>query len=224
MKDKKKLNTRSQIVQCALKLFVEKGYSNAYVTTIANELNISTGNITFHFPTKEHVLVELVQEICAYLYEIEKKNQEKYSVPVAYFLEQAMFVSVCVENTNVKDFILAAYTHSMSLEAIRANDTRRTMDVFREFCPKWTEAEFIQAENIVSGIEYAMHRTENAERLSLEQRLVGSMDAIMKIYEVPEEARKSIIADVLAVDYYSEGLCAYREFLDYLEKIYSGDF
>ena len=72
MTDKKMLNTKYEILQCATKLFLEKGYTDAYVTTIAKLLHISTGNLTFHFPTKEHILAELVRELCAFQWQSEE--------------------------------------------------------------------------------------------------------------------------------------------------------
>ncbi|MBR2329504.1 MAG: hypothetical protein IKA58_06445, partial [Clostridia bacterium] len=44
--------------------------------------------------------------------------------------------------------------------------------------------------NVASGIEYAMLMTENAEKISFEQRVTSSLDAIMKLYEVPAEIRE----------------------------------
>ena len=64
LKQKKALNTRYAILQCATKLFLEKGYTDTYVSVIAKMLHISTGNLTFWFPTKEHILAELIEELC----------------------------------------------------------------------------------------------------------------------------------------------------------------
>ena len=43
--------TRLEIVQVAMKMFLEKGFTNTSAKAISNELNISTGNLTFYFPT-----------------------------------------------------------------------------------------------------------------------------------------------------------------------------
>lgn len=216
------MNTRYKILLCATKLFLEKGYINTYVTTITNMLKISTGNLTFHFPTKEHILAELIKELCAFQSQLEEeKKQAEYSLPVAYLLELAMFASVCESIPNIRDLVVAAYTHPLSLEIIRANDTKRAMSVFGEFCPKWTEIEFIQAENVVSGIEYAMFRTENTQQISFEQRITSSMDAIMKIYEVPEIVRQDIITEVMAIDYSTKGNHVFEEFTAYVENIFA---
>ena len=218
MKQKKALNTRYAILQCATKLFLEKGYTNAYVTTIANTLQISTGNLTFWFPTKEHILAELIKELCVFQEQTaEREAGETHSLLVEYLFELAMFASVCVENPHIKDLVVSAYTYPMSLEIIRANDTERAKKVFGAFCPKWTETAFIQAENVVSGIESSMFMTEKTQQLSFEQRVTSSMDAIMKIYEVPKELRHSIIAEVMAGDYRSKGSHVFEMFCNYVE-------
>ncbi|MBQ6814256.1 MAG: TetR/AcrR family transcriptional regulator, partial [Lachnospiraceae bacterium] len=88
MKQRKTLNTRYEILQCATKLFLEKGYTEAYVTTIANTLQISTGNLTFWFPTKEHILAELINELCVFQERMdEKESEEDYSLITSYLFE-----------------------------------------------------------------------------------------------------------------------------------------
>lgn len=216
--------TKYEILQCATKLFLEKGYTDAYVTTIAKTLQISTGNLTFWFPTKEHILAELIKELLAFQKQVEeKKAGEIHSLLVEYLFELAMFASVCVDNPHIKDLVVSAYIYPMSLEIIRANDTERAKKVFGAFCPEWTETEFIQAENVVSGIEYSMFMTENTQKLSFEQRVTSSMDAIMKIYEVPKELRQSIIAEVMAGDYRSKGSHVFEMFCNYVEEKNMGE-
>jgi len=215
------LKTRYEILLCATKLFLEKGYTDAYVTTIANTLKISTGNLTFHYPTKEHILAELVKELCAFQRQTEEGEEDgEYSRLKAYFLELVMFASLCEENPNIKDLMIATYTRPMSLEIIRVNDTKRAMNIYKEFCRDWADIVFVQAENIVSGIEYAMFRTENTEHLSFEERVTSSMDAIMKIYEVPVSIRQRIVAEVMSVDYWDRGRRVFNEFYTYVENIY----
>lgn len=216
------MNTKYRILLCATKLFLEKGYTATYVTMITNMLKISTGNLTFHFPTKEHILAELIKELNSFQHRIEEgSDRTEQSLVVGYLAELAMFAAVCEENANLKDLVIAAYTHPLSLELIRVNDTTRAKRVFGGFCSTWTEAEFIQAENVVSGIEYSMFRTENTQKITFEQRIASSMDAIMKIYEVPENIRQNIIAEAMSEDYRSKGNRVFEEFAKYVEEVYT---
>ena len=219
MRKKKTSNTKYEIIQCATELFLEKGYTDAYVTTIAKELQISLGNLTFWFPTKEHILAEMVKELCAFqIYtEVEKKDRE-YALLIDYLFELAMFASVCEENPNIKDLVIASYTQPLPLAVIRANDTERSKRTFEKFCKEWSDTEFIQAENVASGIECAMFMTENAQKLTFEQRVTSGLDAIMKVYEVPKDIRQSVLKEVMAMDYRSRGNHVFEAFCDYVEK------
>ena len=213
-----KRNTKYEILQCATKLFIEKGYTSTYVTNITNELGISTGNLTFHFPTKEHILAELIRE----LFSLPRREEEsvvrgEHALLTGYLLELAMFAAVCRDNPNIKDLIVNAYTRPMSLEIIRKSDTKRAMQIFGEYCPGWNEIDFVQAENVVSGMEYAMFMTENTDRLTFEQRVSGSINAIMKVYEIPKAIRDYIIAEIMTLDYRSMGNRVFDEFCNYIE-------
>ena len=53
------MNTKDTIKQRALKLFNKRGVLNVTLRDVAEKLEKSYGNITYHYPTKEHVIEEL---------------------------------------------------------------------------------------------------------------------------------------------------------------------
>ena len=55
----RRLETRSRLFDAALAEFDRRGLSGADVSAIANAAGVVRGTFYFHFPTKEHVLVEL---------------------------------------------------------------------------------------------------------------------------------------------------------------------
>lgn len=57
-----KKNTRQLILDTAKKLFNERGYNGVSLQDIANELDISKGNLTYHFRKKEEIMESLVLE------------------------------------------------------------------------------------------------------------------------------------------------------------------
>lgn len=205
---------RYVILKNATKLFLEKGYTDAYVTTIAKELQISTGNLTFYYPTKEHILAELVRSLFAFQWEKEETGQDLLA---AYLYELALIASVCEEKPTVKDLILSVYTSPMSLAIIREYDTKRAKNTFGKYCTSWSDTDYVLAENVASGIERAMLVTENTERVTFEQRVTSSLNAIMKLYDVPEADRKRLLAEVLATDYRSKGNIIFEEFGGFVE-------
>ncbi|MGH1519309.1 TetR/AcrR family transcriptional regulator [Chryseobacterium sp. JK1] len=57
------MNTKEKILSKALELFNEKGYNNITTRSIAAELNISAGNLHYHFKHSEDIIKILFSEL-----------------------------------------------------------------------------------------------------------------------------------------------------------------
>lgn len=215
--DKSKI-TKLEIVQVATKKFIEKGFSNTSIKAISDELNMSTGNVTFYFPSKEHLLAELVDILCDFQWKMmEKETLEGHSSIMAIGLELLAMAAMCEENEIAKDLYISAYTSPISLEIIRKNDTRRAKEVFKEYCSEWTEEQFVEAETLVSGIEYATLMT-TSDSAQLDMRIAGALHTILTIYNVPKELIDLKVEKVLAMDYRNVGGRVLKDFKEYVEN------
>ena len=179
---------------------------------------MSTGHLTFYFPTKEHLLAELVDMLCDFQWEqVRIHYDEGESMLMSVCLELTAMAAVCEENEIAKDFYLAAYTHPMTLGIIRKNDAQRAKLVFGEYCQDWTQIQFTEAETLISGIEYATMMT-TTESPPIDVRIAGALNNIMLIYQVPEEIRKKKIRRVLDMEYTAIGRKMLEDFIAYLEE------
>lgn len=213
--DKRAL-TKLEIVQEASRQFLEKGYSGTTISAISRALDMSPGNLTFHFPTKEHLLAVLVDLLCDFQWKImEQEADEGLSSIMALCLELTSMASACEQDAVIKDFFLSAYTSPMCLEIIRRNDTARSMKVFAAHRPDWTREQFAEAEILCSGIEYATLMTAG-DPVTLETRVAGALNNILGIYNIPEDVRKAKIQRVFSLDYRTLGreiLARFREYV-----------
>lgn len=197
--------TKAEIIAEATKQFLEKGYSNTTISSIVKELGMSPGNLTFHYPTKEHLLTVLAEMLCGYQWKIlEEEAGEGISSIMALCLELTTMASACEDDEIIKDFFLATYSSPMCLSLIRKNDAERAKKIFKDYCPNWTDEQFAEAEILVSGIEYATFMTAG-DPVPLETRIEGALNNILRIYGIPEEIRKTKIKKVFALDY--KNLC-----------------
>ncbi len=57
-----KKNTKREIVAAARKLFNERGYNEVTMRDIAEQMNISVGNLTYHYHKKEALIEAVVKE------------------------------------------------------------------------------------------------------------------------------------------------------------------
>jgi len=210
--------TKLEIIRVASRMFLEKGYTATTIKAISNELEMSTGNLTFYFPSKDHLLAELVELLGAFQRALmDREADEGLSSLMSICLELAAMAAMCEVNQVAKDVYLSTYTSPMTLEIIRKNDADRARRVFGGELPNWSEEDFREAEVLVSGVEYAtLMTTENGP--SLETRIAGALNCIMQIYQIPEETRRMKIGRVLAMDYRGIGSRVFREFLEFVEQ------
>lgn len=216
---KKSSATKYEILKTAIQLFFEKGYSAVSPNIIAKTLNMSTGNLTYYYPTKEHLLAVLVDDLCKYQWKLIKEEAEDgISSVMAICLELMTMASACESNPVAKDFFISAYQSPMTLKIIRENDTERSKTVYAEYCREWTDEQFAEAEILVSGIEYATLMSLD-ENIPLEIRIAGALDKILYVYGVPEEIRKVKIQKALSYDYKNIGERIFKEFVEYVNKL-----
>lgn len=211
--------TRAIIIKSASELFFENGFSKTTATELCKKANISTGNLTFYFPTKEHILADLVKIVCDFQWrEMERWANEGKSSLLAYCLELTTMVAVGDEVPEMQDFFVAGYAHQISLDIIRANDVEKIKRVFAEYTEGWDDERFTETEALISGIEYAtLSSTEHSA--SIEQRIEGALNTIMMLFGVPEDVRRMKVAKVISMDYRAVGRGVYEDFKKYVTEI-----
>lgn len=217
-RNRKPTPTKTVIVKIASELFFENGFTKTTTTEICKKADISPGNLTFYFPTKESILATLVQMMIDFQWiEMENATDEGNSSLLAYCLELTTLADLSEEIPQMQDFLFAAYSHTTTLDLIRANDVEKIKRVFAPYTERWDDEKFIEIETLISGIEYAtlMHTEHIA---SVEHRIEGALDAIMMLFGVPEELRKTKIQKVLAMNYRAIGKKVYEDFKRYVTE------
>ena len=217
--NKKRPNTRLQIIQLAAQLFIDEGFQNTSIGKMAKLLDLSPGNITFYFKSKDHLLAVLVDEQIRFQkLMMEQAANEGTSSLLAYCLELTAMASICEEDAAAKDYYASVYTSALTLKQIRQSDTEKTKAVFGDFCPDWTQEQWAITENIVSGIEYATIMTDEAD-IPLPVQIEKALNAIMLLYGVPEDIRKTKLQKVLAMDYRALGRRILTDFKQYISEV-----
>ena len=208
--------TKLEIVNEATKQFLEKGFTHTTVSSVAKALNMSTGNLTFHYPTKEHLLAELPDMLCRFQWEqMEREADEGISSILAICLELTAMTGACEDDEIIKDFLISSYASPICLSVIRRNDVERAKKVFGIYRPDWTDEQYAEAEILVSGIEFATLMTAG-DPVPFETRISGAINNILGIYGVPADVREAKLAKVFAKDYRNIGKRVISDFKNYV--------
>ena len=217
-RNRKPTPTRTLIIKIASELFFQKGFTKTTSTELCRKAEISPGNLTFYFPSKEHILSVLVQMMIDYQWkEMEIAADEGTSSLLAYCLELTTLLSISEEFPEMNDFIVAAYSHPMTLDLIRANDVEKIKRVFAEYTEGWDDDRFTATEAIISGIEYGtVISTEHS--VDVEQRISAALNTIMMLFGVPEKLRQRKIEKVMNMDHRSIGRKVYADFKKYVTE------
>lgn len=215
-----KIDTKLEIICTATRLFLEEGYTNVTIEKIAREVGISKGNCAFHYPTKEHMLTELIRYLCEFQWKmLDEEIVTGNTALIAYLFEITAMAGSCYEDPVARDLYVSAYVSPMSLALIRESDTAKVRGIFEEYCPDWNDTDFILAENIVSGIEYSIFTTERTQGIPLGQKIERCLETIMMIYQVPEKVRQETLSKVAEMDYRKMGQRLLEEFNAYMENM-----
>lgn len=219
MAKERKTKTKYEIIQVAYKLFLEQSYTNTSVHTIAKELGISPGNLTYYFPTKEHLLLGITERMGDFKW---SKYQEEAGQGIesisSICLDFMNVVSGCQESPRAKDLYTAIYSSEMCRNYILKNRIARTKRILSEQCSGWTEKQFVFVELMVAGI-YLSTITANDDMLPLEIRMPEALYLILDIYHFDEATRMKEVEKVLQLDYRQIGKKVHQEFIDYVEDI-----
>lgn len=202
MARKKVVNeTKNAIIRVAIEMFLERGFTNTSVRAIAAELGISTGNITFYFPSKEHLLMVLVEMLCDSQWSmLEQLADEEETALMAFCMETMTVAAACEQNEIARDLFLSVFQSELCRNLLRENHVARAERIFSEYCGDWTHQQFRIAEILVMGIQHAVIIPTDVE-IPLSERIAGALNQILSIYGVPENNRAEKIRRILALDY-----------------------
>ena len=210
--------TRNEIIQVACEYYFEKGYSATSPKLIASELGISPGNLTYHFPTKEHLLLVVVQMLCEFQWKLLGIEAEKGIDSVgSVCLEMMTVAAACQEDEIARDFFTAAFQSKMCRDYLRNDHINRAKRIFADHCSDWTDEDFVQAELLIMGIQY-ITITADDSILPLKTRIRGALEYILNIYGIDNRTRQKEIDKVLQMDCRQLGRNVLTEFIKYINE------
>lgn len=210
--------TEIRIIRSAICLFLKNGYSKTTLRKISDDCQMLQGRVAYHFHTKEDMLHILIQELMEFHGDmVDQIHEEKHDKLFAYAMEITAQISVCEQDENVWDLYYASYTHPATFMLIKDWAAKKNHALLKEWVPEWSESKFREIENIASCIELSAFTSPVDKTYTLEKKITDVLHSIMKIYDIPANARHETIEKVLKTDYRDIGKQMFEKFVKRLE-------
>ena len=193
--------TEIKIVGCATRLFLEMGFSKTTHRMISEETAIGLGTITYHYRSKDDLLLLLIEELMDFHLGVIETTEEKSGDNLfAYAAEIAIQIALCENNKKAWDLYYSAYNHPETLVFIKDWAAKKNYQLLKDYTPNLTESDFRNIENFTSGMEFSALASPCDRYFSLEEKIRLTLDIIMKAYDISEEKRKQTIEKVLTLN------------------------
>ena len=219
--EEERLQDRKLVLYTAARMFLEKGYEAASVRQIASAAGINVNTMVHDFGAKENILCELVEYVLKGQFSAAKNllmGMTEDGV-LYYAAETALQLHMAECSEAARNLYRSAYSLSLTSELIQRNIAEKlTSVVFQEYLPDCSLEDFYRLE-IASGSMIWGYMAIPCDRsFTIEQKVECFLDAVLRIYRVPEEKIAEAKAFVKRFDYPTIARQTIADMLEFLEK------
>jgi AcrR family transcriptional regulator len=118
LRERNKANTQAEIVDLALKLFIDKGFDNVSIEMICEEVGISRGTFFNYFPQKELIFAEMARQRLDFVRDLIKQHTQGHQMSSFQDLIE-LLVAIAKENERQSRYFKYCVTQLFQRQAVR---------------------------------------------------------------------------------------------------------
>ncbi len=193
--------TKRKILTVCVRLFLEQGYKNTSVSQIVEEAGVARGSYLNLFPTKEKILLELVEAMFSGQFSVARSIADRNLPPVyAYAVETAIQITLTELNENLRDIYIEAYSLPETSEYIYLHTTYELKQIFGKNFPDYDDSDFYEMEIGTAGLMRGYMARKCDIHFPLERKLRRFLVAEMRVYQVPETEQEKVLQFIQSLD------------------------
>ena len=195
------LETKRKILAVCVRLFLEQGYKETSITQITENAGVTRGSFQNLFRTKDAVLLELVETMFSGQFSAAKSITGQQLPPVyAYAVETAIQLTLTELNERLREIYLEAYSLPDTAEYIHLHTTAELKQIFGGSFPGYSDSDFYEMEIGTAGLMRGYMARKCDIHFSLDRKLSRFLTAAMRVYRVPEEEQRQVLAFIRSLD------------------------
>ena len=195
------LETKRKILAVCVRLFLEQGYKETSITQITENAGVTRGSFQNLFRTKDAVLLELVETMFSGQFSAAKSITGQQLPPVyAYAVETAIQLTLTELNERLREIYLEAYSLPDTAEYIHLHTTAELKQIFGGNFPGYSDSDFYEMEIGTAGLMRGYMARKCDIHFPLDHKLSRFLTAAMRVYRVPEEEQRQVLAFIRSLD------------------------
>lgn len=195
------IETKKKILTVCVRLFLEQGYKETSITQITENAGVTRGSFQNLFRTKDAVLLELVEAMFSGQFGAARSITDRHLPPVyAYAVETAIQLTLTELNERLREIYLEAYTLPDTAEYIHLHTTAELKQIFGESFPDYADSDFYEMEIGTAGLMRGYMARKCDIHFPLDRKLRRFLTAAMRVYRVPEEQQRQVLAFIQSLD------------------------
>lgn len=194
------LATQQKMLQAAVTLFLEKGYTRATTGEIANAAGWGQSAFFHVFPSKEALLLELVQRMFAGQFDLAGQHSGTEDPVFLYAVETALQLHIAELTEPLRELYVMAYSLPTTSEYLYRSTSEQLQKIFAPYLPTAQPKDFYEMEIASASIMRGFMAVPSDMYFTIEAKITRFLDCTLKLYDVPKEKRAAITAAVLQMD------------------------
>ena len=194
------LITQQKVLRAAVALFLEKGYTKTTTGEIARAAGIGQSSFFHVFPSKEALLLELVQRMFAGQFDLAGQHSGAEDPVFLYAVETALQLHIAELTEPLRELYVVGYTLPSTSAFIYRSTAARLQKIFGPYVPGAQPKDFYEMEIASGSIMRGFMSVPCDVYFTMEAKISRFLDCSLKLYDVPKEMRAAITAAVLQMD------------------------
>lgn len=184
------LVTQQKVLRAAVALFLEKGYTRTTTGEIAKAAGIGQSSFFHVFPSKEALLLELVQRMFSGQFALAGQHSGEQDPVLLYAVETALQLHIAELTEPLRKLYVTAYTLPSTSAYLYRSTAKRLEGIFGDYLPDAEAKDFYEMEIASTGMMRSFMAVPCDVYFTVERKIARFLECALKLYNVPPERRR----------------------------------
>lgn len=191
------LLTQQKMLRSAVALFLEKGYERTTTAEIARAAGMTPSAFFRAYPSKETLLLELVQRMFAGQFALAGRFAGTDDPVMLYAVETALQIQIAELSEPLRDLYVTGYSLPSTTRYIYRSTAARLQPIFGVYWPEAEPKDFYELDIASASVMRGFMAVPCDVYFTMERKLRRFLDCTLRLYRVPPE-KSAAIADTIA--------------------------